>query len=744
MISLFKNLIKFMDIISEAERKLLIEKYRDEPLLLEEATESARNDREIVLEAVKSDGNALEYVSEDLKNDREIVLEAVKQQGLALEFASEKLKGDSEIVLEAVNDFSRSFEFASNNIKDNKEVVLKVLKGDGSTFNYISERLKNDDEIWLEIIEDNPSLLSEAPEEIKNNRKIVLLAVKERGGMLKYASENLKNDREIVTTALTLKDENDFLFGVYQYVSEDLKSDPQIVLTALKNDCLELESAPEIIKNNSELMLEVIKKDPLSFNTFPEYIKNDREIVLELLNLSYGRNLHRSEAFPLRELLRDFIVKHKDFKDDLELNKLLIKINSNFIEAITSEKIKGNFEIFKEIIEEHSDRDYFKLASETLRADKEFALYAVNLNSKNLEFVSENLKDDNEIVLLAVKADASALEYASDRLRDNYEIVLEAVKKSAIALSKASDRLKDDREIVLAAAKGDRSGIFLNHASDRLKDDREIALLAVSGAMGGMGFQYVSDRLRDDREIALKALEKSPGNTIAIKYVSDNLKKDEEIIKACKQGDITIPAVSSRNPFKGINNEWKKRDGNEIPLGFVSKKAKGKLEFFPIQVDSEYLCSHDRKRQLSDLDRAIFGKVKSQIENKGLNSFPTFIENPDEGCFQNELLFWIKNDDSMKELLFKKCNDEEIEKIEEWMEQSEGGFRPTLYLDSDDEDYSFAEESETLFNLIESNAIFYAASVAAERGNDLSLIYEYFEECGWEEEIQALKDFKSS
>ena len=470
------------------------------------------------------------------------------------------------------------------------------------------------------------------------------------------------------------------------------------------------------VKEREEL-IKKFKKNPLSFSTSPQNVKNDREIVLELLKLSIGRNLHRSQAFPLRELLKAFIVEHKDFKEDLELNKLLIKTNSNFIKAITSEKIKGNFEIFKEIIEEHSDKDYLKLASETLRADKEFALYAIQMNSKNLEFVTENLKDDYEIVLLAVKDNGSALKYASHKLKDNYEIVLEAVKNNGIALSSASDRLKDDREIVLAAAKEDRSGIFLNHASDRLKDDREIAL---------------------------KALEKSPANKIAIKYVSDHLKKDLEIIKACKKGDITIHAVSYRNPFAGINNEWEKIDGKETPLGFISKKVNGKLEFFPLQVDSEYFCSDNRKRQLSDLDRALFGKVKSQIDNKGLNSFPSFIENPYGGCFQNELLFWIKNDDLMKDILFRKCNDEEIEKLEAWMEQSEGGFRPTLYLKSDDEDYSFAEESETLFNLLESNAIFYAASVAAERGDDLSLIYEYFEECGWDEEIQALKNFKSS
>tara|TARA_X000000368_G_C23013842_1_gene704749 strand:+ start:128 stop:1660 length:1533 start_codon:yes stop_codon:yes gene_type:complete len=491
-------------------------------------------------------------------------------------------------------------------------------------------------------------------------------------------------------------------------------------------------------------LIEKFKNNPSSFNNSSEIIKNDREIVLELLKESDGNNLHRSKAFPLRELLRDHIVEHRDFKDDVELNKLLIKVNSTFIEAISSEKIKGNLEIFKECIEKYSDRDYFKLASESLRGDKEFALFAVNINPINLEFVTENLKDDCEVVLPAVKSRGSVLEYASDKLKDNYEIVLEAVKNQAGALSSASDRLKDDREIVLTAVKEDRTGICLNHASDRLRDDREIALLAVSGAMGGMGFQYVSDRLRDDREIALKALRNYPANTIAINHVSDHLKNDKEIIEACKQGNITMPANSYRNPFEGVDYKQEKRDDNESPVGFVRKQVKGELEFYPIKLDSKYIFVGDnKKRILSDLDRVIFGKVKSQIEKQGMNSFPTFIENPDEGCFQNEILFWIKNDDSFKEILFRNCNDEEIEKLEGWMEQSEGGFRPTIYLSGDEEDYSFAEESEGLFNLIETNAIFYAASNAAQRGDDLSLIYEYFEDCGWTEEIQALKKFAS-
>ena len=77
-----------------------------------------------------------------------------------------------------------------------------------------------------------------------------------------------------------------------------------------------------------------------------------------------------------------------------------------------------------------------------------------------------------------------------------------------------------------------------------MKVDYEIVLEAVSGKYGRQVFEFVPEKYKDNREIALKAPQSNPWNTRAFEFVPDNLKKDTEIIKACKQGDFTIPRDS--------------------------------------------------------------------------------------------------------------------------------------------------------------------------------------------------------
>ena len=60
---------------------------------------------DFVLNKVKQDGIVLEFASERLKDNEEIVKEAVKQYGLALEYASEELQNNEEIVMEAVKQY---------------------------------------------------------------------------------------------------------------------------------------------------------------------------------------------------------------------------------------------------------------------------------------------------------------------------------------------------------------------------------------------------------------------------------------------------------------------------------------------------------------------------------------------------------------------------------------------------------------------------------------------------------------
>ena len=145
----------------------------------------------------------------------------------------------------------------------------------------------------------------------------------------------------------------------------------------------------------------------------------------------------------------------------------------------------------------------------------------------------------------------------------------------------------------------------------------------------------------------------------------------------------------------------------------------------------------------------VFNKINEKIrEDGGLEQFISFDETPDGGCFQNELLTWIINENKSNEifeapnLMGRKFNKNELKKLNDWFEECEGGYRPTLIVDSEnEEDYSLAEQGESIINNYETNGVIYAAGFAAENNMDLDLIYEAWSANGWEDEINALKLF---
>ena len=100
----------------------------------------------------------------------------------------------------------------------------------------------------------------------------------------------------------------------------------------------------------------------------------------------------------------------------------------------------------------------------------------------------------------------------------------------------------------------------------------------------------------------------------------------------------------------------------------------------------------------------------------------------------------------MKSLLYDNVK-ERLDSLLEECESAGGGFRPTLILimegsDNDRDYYSLAEAGESLISGYETRGILYAASVAAQKKMDLTLIYEAWKENGWTEKIDALKNFE--
>jgi len=181
--------------------------------------------------------------------------------------------------------------------------------------------------------------------------------------------------------------------------------------------------------------------------------------------------------------------------------------------------------------------------------------------------------------------------------------------------------------------------------------------------------------------------------------------------------------------------------------GFI--KTGKKLLFSPIKLSSNSYEFQERTHSLNQIDKWVFNKITKKIlEDGGLEQFISFDETPDGGCFQNELLNWIINEKKSYELfetpnlMGRKFNKNELKKLNDWFEECEGGYRPTLIVDSDnEEDYSLAESGESIIDNYETNGVIYAAGFAAENNMDLDLIYEAWNINGWEDEINALKLF---
>ena len=181
--------------------------------------------------------------------------------------------------------------------------------------------------------------------------------------------------------------------------------------------------------------------------------------------------------------------------------------------------------------------------------------------------------------------------------------------------------------------------------------------------------------------------------------------------------------------------------------GFI--KTGKELLFSPIKLSSNSYQFQERTHSLNQIDKWVFNKITEKIlEDGGLEQFISFDETPDGGCFQNELLTWIINEKKSNELfeapnlIGRKFNKNELKKLNDWFEECEGGYRPTLIVDSEnEEDYSLAEQGESIIDNYETNGVIYAAGFAAENNMDLDLIYEAWNANGWEDEINALKLF---
>jgi hypothetical protein len=170
-----------------------------------------------------------------------------------------------------------------------------------------------------------------------------------------------------------------------------------------------------------------------------------------------------------------------------------------------------------------NDKDWFQLASNEIRKDKEIVKKIIQEQPRAIEFVDESLLNNLDIAKLSIREIASMLKFFKDPVNNDYDIVLEAVQKDGWCLEYASENLKNNFEIVSKAVAD--TGYALQFASEDLKKNKGIVLTAVS--QDGNALEFAHDSLKSDKEIVKKAFSEKIN---AISFIEDNLKENEEFI----------------------------------------------------------------------------------------------------------------------------------------------------------------------------------------------------------------------
>ena len=187
---------------------------------------------------------------------------------------------------------------------------------------------------------------------------------------------------------------------------------------------------------------------------------------------------------------------------------------------------------------------------------------------------------DREIMYSAVSLNSvSALAIASDELKSDRDFVLFAVERNGYALEHASEELLEDREFVLKAI-GLGGDIALEVAPDEFRTDKDFVLdlLKSEGLWGGEALSGAPGFMREDRAFVLRAVKIDRRSYYA---ASDEL-KDDPIIKAVA-GKALLEANSIEKPtseelYLAAYNEIKNDEYDEVLFGRALAEAEGNIE----------------------------------------------------------------------------------------------------------------------------------------------------------------------
>ena len=268
-----------------------------------------------------------------------------------------------------------NIEYVPMSIMDDLMVMRRImnLKQGWRYMRYMGPNCKDDESLVMEAIKQGyfqstlyqdtlyKDMLQHASPRLKNKESFLLevVGIQKTGSVLQYASDRLKDDKSFVRALIQMDNDNHILC----HASARVQQDKELLKLAISHD----------------------DGTFCAWSTCPLNIRlHDHDILRQVITNELSQTK--------RDVWVGSISAHFEPSDDNDTN------NNDRKEAIS----KLPDDIIMSFLQ-YSTGGIFIHLSNAQRANKKFALAAVNSCSENLEFVDEKLKEDKDVVCAAIR-----------------------------------------------------------------------------------------------------------------------------------------------------------------------------------------------------------------------------------------------------------------------------------------------------------------------------------------------------
>ena len=198
--------------------------FAQNPLLLEDADDTFKNDEKTVETLVKQDACALKFASNECKQKLDLVLNAVMKHGIATRFMDPILSDNRRIFELAVQTYPEAVQFASKTLRADADFMHKliVISKSGKLLQHTLDNVRKHKSVVLQAVKYDASAICYVDPYMPEYAKVAFAAVQNDGIVLRHLSEEFQKNKALVAAALQSN------VRAYKYVHTDLYNDPDL------------------------------------------------------------------------------------------------------------------------------------------------------------------------------------------------------------------------------------------------------------------------------------------------------------------------------------------------------------------------------------------------------------------------------------------------------------------------------------------------------------------------------------